>query len=144
MILFVHWNQIHRKWPYFDSVISFKVSNEWYVFPLFVPLKSMFDSFLVFITSYHILLSLFLPLKSLYRCFNCSLKASPSSFVTLSAKQVNVPNELKAEKFPHFMGREDSYHSTSILGKIYDTVEHFQTEKQVTKGEDFLKPQSSF
>lgn len=56
----------------------------------------------------------------------------------LSPKQVNVSKELKAEKFPHFMGREPSYHSTSILGQIYDAVESFQPENQSTKGEDSL------
>ncbi|KAG5559295.1 hypothetical protein RHGRI_008993 [Rhododendron griersonianum] len=40
-----------------------------------------------------------------------------------SGKKVVIPDELKAEKFPHYMGRANSYHSTSILGLIYDTVE---------------------
>lgn len=59
-------------------------------------------------------------------------------FLSLFPKQVNVPKELKAEKFPHFMGREPSYHSASILGQIYDTVESFQTERQRQKGKDFV------
>lgn len=59
-------------------------------------------------------------------------------FISLFPKQVIVPKELKAEKFPHFMGREPSYHSASILGQIYDTVESFQTERQRQKGEDFV------
>ncbi|XP_034699033.1 probable RNA-dependent RNA polymerase 5 isoform X1 [Vitis riparia] len=50
-----------------------------------------------------------------------------------SGMKVNVSKELKAEKFPHFMGRESSYHSTSILGQIYDAVESFQPENQSTK-----------
>ncbi|KAG5559291.1 hypothetical protein RHGRI_008991 [Rhododendron griersonianum] len=40
-----------------------------------------------------------------------------------SGKKVVIPDELKAEKFPHYMGRANSYHSTSVLGLIYDTVE---------------------
>ncbi|KAI8565476.1 hypothetical protein RHMOL_Rhmol03G0262200 [Rhododendron molle] len=40
-----------------------------------------------------------------------------------SGKKVVIPDELKAEKFPHYMGRTNSYHSTSVLGLIYDTVE---------------------
>ncbi|KAF7147400.1 hypothetical protein RHSIM_Rhsim03G0238400 [Rhododendron simsii] len=40
-----------------------------------------------------------------------------------SGKKVVIPDELKAEKFPHYMERANSYHSTSVLGLIYDTVE---------------------
>eukprot|EP00268_Persea_americana_P063087 TRINITY_DN8145_c0_g1_i6.p1 TRINITY_DN8145_c0_g1~~TRINITY_DN8145_c0_g1_i6.p1 ORF type:complete len:976 (-),score=152.62 TRINITY_DN8145_c0_g1_i6:356-3283(-) len=39
-----------------------------------------------------------------------------------SGMQVELPNDLKAEKFPHFMERQNSYVSKSILGSIYDTV----------------------
>ncbi|KAH7853241.1 hypothetical protein Vadar_000428 [Vaccinium darrowii] len=47
-----------------------------------------------------------------------------------SGKKVEVPYELKAEKFPHYLERKNSYHSTSILGLIYDTVEQsFQSEQ---------------
>ncbi|KAF7147894.1 hypothetical protein RHSIM_Rhsim03G0237700 [Rhododendron simsii] len=40
-----------------------------------------------------------------------------------SGKKVVIPDELKAEKFPHYMERANSYHSTSVLGLINDTVE---------------------
>ncbi|KAG6389123.1 hypothetical protein SASPL_150582 [Salvia splendens] len=45
-----------------------------------------------------------------------------------SGKKINLPDYLKAELFPHHMGRvvENSYHSSSILGLIYDRVQEFQ------------------
>ncbi|GMY36155.1 probable RNA-dependent RNA polymerase 5, partial [Fagus crenata] len=43
-------------------------------------------------------------------------------------KKIEVPRELKAELFPHYMGRENSFNSTSILGLIYDTVNSYQAE----------------
>jgi len=47
-----------------------------------------------------------------------------------SGKKVVVPYELKAERFPHYMGRKSSFHSTSVLGLIYDTVEQsFESEQ---------------
>ncbi|URE46874.1 RNA-dependent RNA polymerase [Musa troglodytarum] len=39
-----------------------------------------------------------------------------------SGLKVEVPIELKAEKYPHYMERSNSYTSTSILGLIFDTV----------------------
>lgn len=36
--------------------------------------------------------------------------------------KITIPKELTVEKYPHFMERERSYHSTSVLGKIYDEV----------------------
>ncbi|XP_043721200.1 probable RNA-dependent RNA polymerase 5 [Telopea speciosissima] len=42
--------------------------------------------------------------------------------------KVEIPNELKASKFPHFMERTNGYTSTSILGLIYDKVDLLQTE----------------
>lgn len=57
----------------------------------------------------------------------------PSLFLL---EQVEVPYELKAEKFPHYLERKNSYHSTSILGLIYDTVEQsFQSEQLPAEGE---------
>ncbi|KAF9615290.1 hypothetical protein IFM89_022617 [Coptis chinensis] len=41
--------------------------------------------------------------------------------------QVVVPKQLKAEKFPHFMERQNSYCSKSVLGLIYDEVNLFRT-----------------
>lgn len=48
----------------------------------------------------------------------------------LRNQQVNVVEELRAEMFPHHMERlsDISYHSSSILGQIYDTVEAFKDE----------------
>ncbi|XP_031107582.1 probable RNA-dependent RNA polymerase 5 isoform X3 [Ipomoea triloba] len=46
-----------------------------------------------------------------------------------SGKKVNIPKDLKVYKLPHFMGKQrDAYHSTSVLGEIYDTVVSFETK----------------
>ncbi|XP_042485200.1 probable RNA-dependent RNA polymerase 5 [Macadamia integrifolia] len=42
--------------------------------------------------------------------------------------EVEIPNELKASKFPHFMEKTNGYTSTSILGLIYNKVDLLQTE----------------
>jgi RNA-dependent RNA polymerase len=34
--------------------------------------------------------------------------------------KVNIPRDLMVKQYPHFMDRSPSYHSSSILGKIYD------------------------
>ncbi|KAI8565472.1 hypothetical protein RHMOL_Rhmol03G0262000 [Rhododendron molle] len=53
---------------------------------------------------------------------------------------VVIPDELKAEMFPHYMGRANSYHSTSVLGLIYDTVEKsLQSEDLLAKDVEFSK-----
>ncbi|KAI8021428.1 putative RNA-dependent RNA polymerase 5 [Camellia lanceoleosa] len=44
-----------------------------------------------------------------------------------SGKKVVIPDQLKAEKFPHYMGKPNKYHSTSVLGLIYEMVESFQS-----------------
>ncbi|KAF7123488.1 hypothetical protein RHSIM_Rhsim12G0143700 [Rhododendron simsii] len=50
--------------------------------------------------------------------------------------EVVILDELKAEKFPHYMERTNSYHSTFVLGLIYDTVEKSsQSEDLPTKDE---------
>ncbi|KAL6585997.1 hypothetical protein OROMI_002642 [Orobanche minor] len=56
-----------------------------------------------------------------------------------SGKKVKVPEELKAEKSPHYMERspELTFHSSSVLGQIYDTVVAYENEA-VLQG-DFLK-----
>ncbi|KAM7519428.1 hypothetical protein LguiB_018390 [Lonicera macranthoides] len=46
----------------------------------------------------------------------------------LHLKQVEVPNELKAENYPHYMERKNSYQSTSVLGLIYDKVQNSEDE----------------
>ncbi|KOM34536.1 hypothetical protein LR48_Vigan02g068600 [Vigna angularis] len=43
-------------------------------------------------------------------------------------KQVQVPDDLKAEMFPYYMERDKSFTSTSILGLIYDWVGTWQTK----------------
>ncbi|XP_030952374.1 probable RNA-dependent RNA polymerase 5 isoform X1 [Quercus lobata] len=48
-------------------------------------------------------------------------------------QKIEVPRELKAELFPHYMERDNSFNSTSILGLIYDTVNKYQTEDQSMK-----------
>ncbi|KAL3625438.1 hypothetical protein CASFOL_030892 [Castilleja foliolosa] len=47
-----------------------------------------------------------------------------------SGKKVKVPKELKAEMFPHYMERKHdlSYHSSSVLGQIYDRVVAYKNE----------------
>ncbi|XP_055820155.1 probable RNA-dependent RNA polymerase 3 isoform X3 [Solanum dulcamara] len=47
-----------------------------------------------------------------------------------SGKKVSIPCDLKANKFPHYMekGNSFSYHSTSILGQIYDHVDSYPDE----------------
>lgn len=54
-------------------------------------------------------------------------------FILLWIWQVHLPSELKPEKYPHFMERENQYKSTSILGQIYDMVKMFEAE-DVSKG----------
>ncbi|KAG6662192.1 probable RNA-dependent RNA polymerase 5 isoform X2 [Carya illinoinensis] len=43
-------------------------------------------------------------------------------------RKIEVPKELKAELFPHYMERGNSFTSTSILGSIYDAVKSYQAE----------------
>ncbi|KAG8367348.1 hypothetical protein BUALT_Bualt16G0062800 [Buddleja alternifolia] len=52
-----------------------------------------------------------------------------------SGKKVKVPDELKAESYPHHMEKGlDYYHSYSVLGQIYDRVQDFKN-KSVPKKE---------
>ncbi|GMP59680.1 hypothetical protein CsSME_00022867 [Camellia sinensis var. sinensis] len=53
-----------------------------------------------------------------------------------SGKKVVIPDQLKAEKFPHYMGKPNKYHSTSVLGLIYEMVESFQSQDLSAKGEN--------
>ncbi|KAF8036238.1 hypothetical protein BT93_C2065 [Corymbia citriodora subsp. variegata] len=50
--------------------------------------------------------------------------------------KIEVPKFLKAETFPHYMGKDKSisFHSNSILGLIFDTVESYQAEIPTGKG----------
>ncbi|KAJ7973799.1 RNA-dependent RNA polymerase [Quillaja saponaria] len=48
-------------------------------------------------------------------------------------RKVDVPKKLKVDMFPHYMERDSSFYSTSVLGKIYDRVVSFQTDQQLTK-----------
>ncbi|KAF7813875.1 putative RNA-dependent RNA polymerase 5 [Senna tora] len=48
-------------------------------------------------------------------------------------RKIEVPKELKAEIYPHYMEKENSYTSTSILGLIYDEVETYQSEETTYK-----------
>uniref|UniRef100_A0A0D9Y4K5 RNA-dependent RNA polymerase n=1 Tax=Oryza glumipatula TaxID=40148 RepID=A0A0D9Y4K5_9ORYZ len=40
---------------------------------------------------------------------------------------VNIPSDLMVKQYPHFMGRSFSYHSSSILGQIYDKAEDVES-----------------
>lgn len=53
-------------------------------------------------------------------------------------KQVNFPNCLKAEQYPHYMqrGADITYESFSILGQIYNRMEKSKDEASQTKGEN--------
>ncbi|CAI9100431.1 OLC1v1025177C1 [Oldenlandia corymbosa var. corymbosa] len=46
-----------------------------------------------------------------------------------SGKKVYIHPQLRAERFPHYMGKTSSYNSTSILGEIHDKVQAFESEK---------------
>ncbi|KAK9055021.1 hypothetical protein SSX86_026100 [Deinandra increscens subsp. villosa] len=46
-----------------------------------------------------------------------------------TGKKVVIPNNLKATNFPHYMDRKPKYHSTSILGIIYDEFQKCKNEK---------------
>ncbi|KAI9128687.1 hypothetical protein K1719_000170 [Acacia pycnantha] len=53
-------------------------------------------------------------------------------------KKVEVPQDLRAELYPHHMEKDNSYTSSSILGLIYDEVNKYQheedlSEKDITK-----------
>ncbi|KAF5481968.1 hypothetical protein F2P56_002575 [Juglans regia] len=43
-------------------------------------------------------------------------------------RKIEVPKELKAELFPHYMEKGNSFTSTSILGSIYDAVMSYQAK----------------
>ncbi|KAK9939775.1 hypothetical protein M0R45_016463 [Rubus argutus] len=47
--------------------------------------------------------------------------------------KVVVPKEFKVSCFPHYMGKNNSYPSTSILGSIYNRVNEHQTEDRSLK-----------
>ncbi|KAH6827518.1 hypothetical protein C2S53_007863 [Perilla frutescens var. hirtella] len=59
-----------------------------------------------------------------------------------SGKKVDVPNDLRAEMFPHHMGKapDISYRSSSILGKIYDSVLEFHDEAPPRRQEIWKLP----
>uniref|UniRef100_A0ACD5VTA2 Uncharacterized protein n=1 Tax=Avena sativa TaxID=4498 RepID=A0ACD5VTA2_AVESA len=43
--------------------------------------------------------------------------------------QIDIPGELRVKKHPHYMeGKTNTYHSTSVLGKIYDKAISWQAE----------------
>ncbi|KAK7272726.1 hypothetical protein RJT34_29523 [Clitoria ternatea] len=44
-------------------------------------------------------------------------------------KKIQVPKDLAADLFPHYMEKDRSFTSTSILGLIYDKVGDWQTEE---------------
>lgn len=52
----------------------------------------------------------------------------------LLLSKVYIPKRLKVDKFPHFLQKKESYHSTSVLGEIYDRVEKFKAEEPVAVG----------
>ena len=58
--------------------------------------------------------------------------------MSLPIKQVNVDRNLRVQAYPHFMEKKgfDSYHSTSILGRIYDETDRViwqQCDEQIRK-----------
>ncbi|KAK1360290.1 RNA-dependent RNA polymerase [Heracleum sosnowskyi] len=49
-----------------------------------------------------------------------------------SGKEVKVPKQYRADLYPHYMGKGNGYHSSSVLGKICDTVDTYVTERMST------------
>ncbi|KAL2321324.1 hypothetical protein Fmac_030293 [Flemingia macrophylla] len=56
-----------------------------------------------------------------------SLVVSTRDHKGLMPLEIQVPKDLTAEMFPHYMERDKSFTSTSILGLIYDEVGKWQT-----------------
>ncbi|KAI3421726.1 RNA-dependent RNA polymerase, partial [Psidium guajava] len=48
--------------------------------------------------------------------------------------KIELPKFLKAESYPHYMEKDKSFRSNSILGRIFDAVESYQAENQTGKG----------
>ncbi|OMO82667.1 RNA-dependent RNA polymerase, eukaryotic-type [Corchorus capsularis] len=46
-----------------------------------------------------------------------------------NGKKIEVPPHLRVDVFPHYMEKENSFVSTSILGKIYDFVKSYGEEQ---------------
>ncbi|KAK9071253.1 hypothetical protein SSX86_009821 [Deinandra increscens subsp. villosa] len=53
-----------------------------------------------------------------------------------SGKSVDLPNSLLPRKFPHYLEKNvwRSYHSSSILGEIYDTAKAYQPDNALIRG----------
>uniref|UniRef100_A0A0D9Y4K8 RNA-dependent RNA polymerase n=1 Tax=Oryza glumipatula TaxID=40148 RepID=A0A0D9Y4K8_9ORYZ len=51
---------------------------------------------------------------------NGTKQKGPEDFNDSELERVNIPRDLMVKQYPHFMDRSPSYHSSSILGKIYD------------------------
>ncbi|XP_022732295.1 probable RNA-dependent RNA polymerase 3 isoform X2 [Durio zibethinus] len=45
-----------------------------------------------------------------------------------TGKEIEVPEDLRVAGFPHYMERENSFKSTSILGKMYDFFKSYREE----------------
>ncbi|XP_074344092.1 putative RNA-dependent RNA polymerase 5 [Apium graveolens] len=50
-----------------------------------------------------------------------------------TGKEVKVPLLYRADLYPHYMGKGDGYQSSSVLGKICDTVDTYTTERMSTE-----------
>jgi RNA-dependent RNA polymerase len=50
----------------------------------------------------------------------------------LSFKQIDVPRALRVKEYPHYMEREKfpSYHSSSVLGKMYDEAKAMDEQSE--------------
>ncbi|OVA20232.1 RNA-dependent RNA polymerase [Macleaya cordata] len=59
-----------------------------------------------------------------------------------TGKKVEIPNNLRVNKFPHFLERSkfNSYHSRSILGLIFDEVESFKETARLDPKEVWKLP----
>jgi len=49
-------------------------------------------------------------------------------FQPIFSKQIKIPEYLMVKEYPHFLEQKRSYHSTSLLGKIYDQSKLHQSE----------------
>ncbi|VYS52890.1 unnamed protein product [Arabidopsis thaliana] len=52
--------------------------------------------------------------------------------------EVNLPLDVKVDLFPHYMERNKTFKSTSILGSIFDTVDFHNAEDTTPSGTDLL------
>jgi RNA-dependent RNA polymerase len=78
----------------------------------------------------------------------CRLLFASSVAVDFAKKGVSAPRlgkELRPEEYPHYMEKKDkrSYQSKTILGILYDKIEHYKTDMDISREEE-IRTASSF